>query len=145
MEVTAISTEDTQELAKQLAQKIIPGDILVLEGDLGAGKTTFVRYLATELGFSDRVQSPTFVLARQYVHPKENSSIKLINHLDLYRLTSPLELADIGLEEYFDQKDAITILEWPNIASDVLPTHIITIKIEIIGENERKFYVYNLR
>ena len=145
MEITTISTEDTKNLAEQVAEKLISGDILILEGDLGAGKTTFVRYLTEALGFTDRVQSPTFVLARQYSNSKTDSLIKNINHLDLYRLTSPKELQDIGLEEYFNQPNAITVIEWPNIASDILPANVITIKIEVLGENERKFNVYNLR
>jgi len=145
MEITTLSTEETKNLAKQVAEKLNSGDILILEGDLGAGKTTFVRYLTEALGFTDRVQSPTFVLARQYCKSKTNSLIKNINHLDLYRLTSPKELPDIGLKEYFNQPGSITVIEWPNIASDILPANVIKIKIDVLGENERKFNVYNLR
>ncbi|NMB70192.1 tRNA (adenosine(37)-N6)-threonylcarbamoyltransferase complex ATPase subunit type 1 TsaE [candidate division WWE3 bacterium] len=145
MEVATISTEETQKLAEQIASRLCPGDIVLLEGELGAGKTTFVRFLVQFLGFSNRVQSPTFVLARQYINNEPSAFIKVINHLDLYRLSSAQELEDLGLTEIFCQPDAITIIEWPSIAKDLLPANVIEIKIEVLGETERKFYVQNLR
>ena len=144
MEITTTSTEETQKLAEQLALLLRPGHIVLLEGELGAGKTTFVRFLAQALGFSNRVQSPTFVLARHYVNKDPLAKIKTIYHLDLYRLTSPEQLEDLGLLEIFDQKDAITVIEWPDIAKDLMPPNFVEIKIEVLGENERKFYVRNL-
>lgn len=145
MEVTTLSTEETQKLAQQLASQLCPGDILLLEGELGAGKTTFVRFLTQSLGFSNRVQSPTFVLARHYVNNDPSALIKVINHLDLYRLSSAEELEDLGLTEIFGQPDTLTIIEWPSIAKDLLPANVIEVKIEVLGETERKFYVQNLR
>jgi tRNA threonylcarbamoyladenosine biosynthesis protein TsaE len=145
MEVTTLSTEETQKLAEQLASQLCPGDIVLLEGELGAGKTTFVRFLTQSLGFSNRVQSPTFVLARHYVNNDPSALIKVINHLDLYRLSSAEELEDLGLTEIFGQPDALTIIEWPSIAKDLLPANVIEVKIEVLGETERKFYVQNLR
>ncbi len=143
MEVTTISTEQTKDLAEKLAKVLRPKDIIAFEGDLGAGKTTFIRYLVAALGSINRVQSPTFVIARKYIAENFNN-INVINHLDLYRLSSFDEIKDLSLDEYFNQPDALTLIEWPNIADSILPDDSIKIIITVLGENERIFDVQNL-
>ena len=143
MEVTTISTEQTKDLAEKLAKVLRPKDIIAFEGDLGAGKTTFIRYLVAALGSINRVQSPTFVIARKYTAENFNN-INVINHLDLYRLTTFDEIKDLSLDEYFNQPDALTLIEWPNIADSILPDDSIKIIITVLGENERIFDVQNL-
>lgn len=139
MEVSTHSTEETKKLAEQVAHKITKGAVLALYGDLGSGKTTFTRYLVESLGLKARVQSPTFVLARKY----QNDSF-VINHLDLYRLTSKEEAMDIGIEEYLKNSDEITVIEWPENIEDILPIDTARIYFEYVGENDRKIKIQNL-
>ncbi len=99
------SPEATEAVAERLAAELRPGDLLLLEGDLGAGKTTFVRGLARGLGADPaRVQSPTFTLVRLY------RGATPLAHLDLYRLETSAELADLGLDELLD--DHVVAVEW---------------------------------
>lgn len=138
MEISTHSPEETKELAVKIATKIKKGDVIALYGDLGAGKTTFTRYLAEALGSVSRVQSPTFVVARRY-----GGSIP-IQHLDLYRLTSEDELEDIGISELLADEEGVVIIEWPQVAEKFLPESTIRIYFEYVEENERKIKVQNL-
>lgn len=155
MEEVVISTKETKILAGKIAQSLKAGDILALYGNLGTGKTTFTSFLVEALGINARVQSPSFVLARIYerkpnidtlVSPtlekteEARQSIDKVNHLDLYRLQSPEEVEDLGLEEYFNQPNSLTIIEWPEISEALLPRHTRKIVFEDLGENTRKIY-----
>ena len=142
MEITTTSTEQTKELAQQLSQEIKPGTILALYGDLGAGKTTFTRYLVEALGFDSRVQSPTFVIMRNYA--RDAGDINRVHHVDLYRLTSAGEAQDLDLAVVFEDTSAITIIEWPQIIEEQLPKETIKINFEYIDENSRKINVQNI-
>ena len=103
-ELVTGSPEETEVAGERLGRTIRAGDVLLLAGDLGAGKTTFVRGLARGLGVSGSVQSPTFQLVR--VHP---GPIPL-GHVDLYRLDSDANLAELGLDELLD--DGVVVIEW---------------------------------
>ncbi|EKD96490.1 MAG: hypothetical protein ACD_24C00023G0001 [uncultured bacterium] len=141
MEIISKTTEDTKKLAFSIAQKLKPGDVLALYGDLGSGKTTFTGFLTRALNSTSRVQSPTFVLMRRY---KCNlNDINNINHIDLYRLSSINEILDLGFEEILNEKNTLSILEWPELIENNLPKKTIKIKFEIIDENERKINVQN--
>jgi len=135
MENITQSTGETKKLAFELAKKIKKGDVIALYGDLGSGKTTFTRYCVEGLGLKNRVQSPTFVVARKYGN---------VNHVDFYRLTSEQEAKDIGIEEMISEKDAITVIEWPEIIENLLPENTIKIYFEYIDENTRKITIKNL-
>jgi tRNA threonylcarbamoyladenosine biosynthesis protein TsaE len=139
MEVSTHSTEETKKLAVKLAGKIKKGDVIALYGDLGSGKTTFTRFLTGALGLESRVQSPTFVIARKY----SNDELTL-NHIDLYRLGTKEEAMDIGMTEFLNDSDAITVIEWPEIIEDVLPERIIRINFSYTGENDRNISIQNL-
>jgi tRNA threonylcarbamoyladenosine biosynthesis protein TsaE len=132
---------ETQKLAQEVAGKLKPNDVLALYGDLGAGKTTFVNFLAKALGSDSRVQSPTFVIHRRYLG---NGPIKAINHIDLYRLTDRKDVEDIGIQEVMNEPEAITIIEWPELVEGILPEKTIRIYFEYVDENERKIDVQNL-
>jgi len=134
MEVLSRSTKDTQKLAGTIAKKLKKGDVLALYGELGSGKTIFVRYLVIALGLDNRVQSPTFVLHRKY---------GFINHLDLYRLRSLREAKDLGIEEILNDKDSITFVEWPKLIEEFFSNKTIYINFEHISENERKITIHN--
>ena len=133
MEYLLKSEQETKKFAQKISEKVKSGDVLALYGDLGSGKTTFTRYLVDALGIDDRVQSPTFVIARKY-----SSDDLVVNHLDLYRLSSAGELEDIGLPEYFNQENAITLIEWPEIAESLLPKNTKKMEFEFIDEHIRR-------
>ena len=120
-----------EDFAAQFARQLRPGARVYLSGDLGAGKTSFVRAALRALGYSGMVKSPSFTLVEPYCfHDYE------IYHADLYRLNTVQELNDIGFCEYFSDH-SICFIEWPEKALGYLPspTHRIDIKIE--GENTR--------
>ncbi len=133
--------QETKKIAIQLAKKLHKGDVVALYGELGSGKTTFTGYLVGALGVKARVQSPTFVLARKYSSPE-----LVVNHIDLYRLTSVEEVLDIGVKELLEDKDVITVIEWPELIENLLPKSTIRINFEYQGEDEdvRKISIHNL-
>ncbi|MBW6441535.1 tRNA (adenosine(37)-N6)-threonylcarbamoyltransferase complex ATPase subunit type 1 TsaE [Patescibacteria group bacterium] len=135
MENITKSTGETKKLAFEIAKRIKNGDVIALYGDLGGGKTTFTRYLVEGLGLENRVQSPTFVVARKYGY---------VNHVDLYRLTSKEEAKDIGIEEMISDEESITVIEWPEIIEDLFPRKAVKIYFEYIDENTRKITIKNL-
>lgn len=135
MEFLSQSTQDTKKLAKQLVPRIKPGFVMALYGDLGSGKTTFVKYLAEALGSKAKVQSPTFVLIKTYKTVAEK--IQRINHIDLYRIEDSEELENLGIEELMKDPQSITVIEWPEIAEGILPINTIKIYFEYVGENSR--------
>jgi tRNA threonylcarbamoyladenosine biosynthesis protein TsaE len=103
-ELLCRSSEETEAAGMALAAELKPGDLVLLEGELGAGKTTFVRGLARGLGVADQVQSPTFQLVRVYRGPVQ------LAHVDLYRLNTSGELGDLGLGDLMD--DGVLVVEW---------------------------------
>ncbi len=124
------SLEETNQLAIRLANLLEPGDNITFEGDLGAGKTTFIKALAKGLGISRTVNSPTFTIMKQY------EGRLPLNHLDVYRLENSDE--DLGWEEIF-YGDAVTVVEWAHLIEDHLPDERLEIEIQRMGENKRKF------
>ena len=102
------STEDTQHIASTIATELRPGDVVLLKGDLGAGKTHFVSSLAKAMGATNSITSPTFTIAHFYKTP----AFPLV-HIDAYRLSGPTEYRDLGLEEY--TATSITLVEWGEI------------------------------
>jgi tRNA threonylcarbamoyladenosine biosynthesis protein TsaE len=143
MEKIVTSTKETQQLARQIAQNLESGDVLALSGDLGTGKTTFTRYVAEALGFDGRVQSPTFVLVRNY-EIGEKGPIHRINHIDFYRLKTSNSLQELDLDDLLNPKNGITIIEWPEIARDYLPQKTLHINFTDLGQEKRKIDVQNL-
>ncbi len=106
MKYTSHSPEDTEKIAYTLSSKLSGGEIITLDGDLGAGKTAFVRGLARGLGITDIVASPTFTIVNEY----RKGNIPLF-HFDVYRISSSDEMYDIGWEEYISQ-GAVVVVEW---------------------------------
>jgi tRNA threonylcarbamoyladenosine biosynthesis protein TsaE len=134
------SEEDTQHVARELAQTMRAGDVLLLSGDLGAGKTTFVRGLAEGLGLApDVVSSPTFALVHEY-----RGGRLALYHADLYRLDSSAA-EDLGLEE-LGVRDGILVIEWPDRLTHELPGAR-TVTIDTVDERTRRITVagYSIR
>ncbi len=113
MEFVSHSYEETTRFAEEYAKKLQGNELILLEGDLGAGKTCFVNGILSGLGFSSGGCSPTFTLVNEYpTNPP-------INHFDLYRIGSEDELYEMGFLEYLDS-GRVNIIEWPQIAHDIL-------------------------
>jgi tRNA threonylcarbamoyladenosine biosynthesis protein TsaE len=133
---THISTspEQTVALGRAFGEQARPGMIVGLKGDLGAGKTQFVRGVAAGAGATDRVHSPTFALINEY-----RTGRLPIFHIDLYRLETADAILSAGLDDFFQQKDGITLIEWferlESAGMANLATHIL--RFEVTGDNER--------
>jgi tRNA threonylcarbamoyladenosine biosynthesis protein TsaE len=110
------SPEETLNYGARLGQDAQPGLVIGLMGDLGAGKTQFVRGFALGLGIAERIHSPTFTLVNEY-----HSGRMACYHLDLYRLESPEQIIAAGLETYFHPQDAVTLIEWFDKARGLIP------------------------
>lgn len=120
---------DTRAFGLELAEKLQPGDVIALVGDLGTGKTALTRYIAEGLGVTETISSPTFTIVKEY----SSGRIPLF-HFDVYRLSDGEELLDIGADEYLNGNGAC-IIEWADIVADVLPDDAIIIQL-LYGENE---------
>lgn len=133
-EVVTSSPDNTQAFAKQFAKTLKPGTILRLEGELGSGKTTFVKGLAEGLGLKhpEQVKSPTFVLMHIY-----KAKIPLY-HFDCYRLESLEELENIGFEDFVNDSNAISCIEWAEKAGSLLPPSAHLLRFEILGASLRR-------
>ena len=136
--ITCNSVAETKSLARLLLPYLENGGVLALYGDLGAGKTTFVQGLAKALRINQRVNSPSFVLMREFTVPNGKKLKKLV-HVDLYRLTNVIEIESLGLEEKFNEPKTLTVIEWPERLGDNLPKAARKIEITITDENHRLF------
>lgn len=125
------SVDETYALAKKVADTLDGGEVLLLDGDLGAGKTTFTKGLAKALGVKEEVTSPTFTILNVY----EDGRLKL-NHLDMYRVESVDELAELGIEECFNE-DAVTVIEWNKF--EHFDGKVIKISVKTLGETKREY------
>lgn len=129
------SEEETKNIAADFAAKLIGGEVVELIGDLGSGKTTFVRGVVDALGSSARVKSPTFTVMNEY--PVNGETIKRIAHLDLYRFKDPVQLEALALGDY-KRSDTIIFIEWPDVF-ERLPINIEhKVQFEFIDETTRK-------
>ncbi|PIP21829.1 MAG: tRNA (adenosine(37)-N6)-threonylcarbamoyltransferase complex ATPase subunit type 1 TsaE [Candidatus Nealsonbacteria bacterium CG23_combo_of_CG06-09_8_20_14_all_40_13] len=143
MEFVCKSADATKALAKKISSKITGGQVLALTGQLGAGKTTFVQGLAKGLKIKEKIQSPTFVLLKEYSIGKNHRRMKFC-HIDLYRIEKIQDIEELGLEDFLGKKDVICVIEWAEKIKNVLEkisAKIIWIEFEYIGENERKLKV----
>jgi tRNA threonylcarbamoyladenosine biosynthesis protein TsaE len=128
MRATTKSVDDTRALAAALAELARPGDLLLLAGDLGAGKTAFAQGFGAALGVADRITSPTFTLAAQY------DGRLTLNHLDVYRLEQLPEVADLGLPELLDE-GGVTLIEWGDVIAPALPADYLEVRFSF-GEGD---------
>ena len=122
-----------QAFGRDFAARLAEGDVVLLHGDLGAGKTTLTQGIAAGLGVRDAVQSPTFTLAQEH----RGKSLKLY-HVDLYRLDDPSELESMGYETYLEPADGVTVIEWPERAGEWLPQAFWLIQIAHLPGNNRR-------
>ncbi|MFC7322343.1 tRNA (adenosine(37)-N6)-threonylcarbamoyltransferase complex ATPase subunit type 1 TsaE [Halobacillus campisalis] len=129
---TTHSEEDTKQFAEKLGGLLQGGDVLTLEGDLGAGKTTFTKGLAKGLGVKRTVNSPTFTIIKEYM-----GRIPFY-HMDVYRLEDSDE--DLGFEEFFNG-EGVTVVEWSQFIEDYLPEERLELTIEYVDDTSRKISI----
>lgn len=120
--IQTLSPAETREVGEKIAQLLKPGDVICLNGDLGAGKTALTQGVARGLGVKEPVTSPTFTLINEY-----QGRLPLY-HFDVYRLGGPEEMADLGYEEYF-YGQGVCLIEWAQLVEDVLPEERLDITI----------------
>ena len=127
------SPEETAHLAGTIGKIIREGTVICLDGELGVGKTLFVRALARTLGVESDVTSPTFNLMNIY------EAACPIVHFDLYRIASEEELEDIGFFEYAEATEGIVLIEWAEKFPDAMPADHLAVRIEALNDEERQF------
>ena len=137
-EYITANSEETEKIARQLAGVLRGGEVLALSGNLGAGKTVFVRALAKALGVKENITSPTFVLMKVYDLPDQK--IKKLVHADCYRLEGKEDLVDIGLGDYLLSPETIIVIEWADKVLH-LPAGTINIKIDYLEDNKRRLRI----
>lgn len=125
------SLAETNEISTAIAKFAFKGMVITLDGDLGAGKTTFTKAFGKELGIKKVINSPTFTIHKQY-----DGNFKL-NHIDAYRLEGATQ--DLGFEDFYEE--GITIIEWPAYIVEILPEEYLKIELEWINEDERNITI----
>ena len=128
------SAEETISLGKSLAEFIEPGDMITLEGELAAGKTTFVKGILLGLNFKHIVTSPTFTLINEY------EADQRVIHMDCYRESNLQQWINLGIQDYLYSHD-VKIIEWPEIISVLIPEGHTAITLTSVSEFERKIYI----
>ena len=125
---------ETEEVGRKLAEKLPGGSVVAMYGDLGAGKTAFVRGMAKGMGLSCRVSSPTFTIVNEYLGERE------LIHFDMYRLSSADELFDIGWEDYLS-RGAVCAVEWSENVQDAFFGDEVVVRIEKLNDTDRKITI----
>lgn len=134
LEIVVESEIETENVARSFAENISPGDIILLTGNLGSGKTFFVRSFCSTLGITN-VSSPSFAIVNEY---KGNEKVY---HFDFYRIKNLNELYDIGIDDYKNDVEAIIFIEWADLWREVIPLHYYEVHFEIIDTIKRKITI----
>lgn len=129
--------DEINNLAQSLAKKLENGGCVGLIGDLGAGKTTFTKKICECFGVTENVKSPTFTYVIEY-----ESGRKKISHFDVYRISNPEEIYEIGFEDFIGDEESVVIVEWADKILSEMPQDTIFIEINHHSENMRKISVY---
>ncbi|MDO5325753.1 MAG: tRNA (adenosine(37)-N6)-threonylcarbamoyltransferase complex ATPase subunit type 1 TsaE [Clostridia bacterium] len=128
------SAEETRTLGARLAKMLTPGDIVLLQGELGAGKSELARGVARGLGITGPVPSPSFTILNAY----DEGSLPFY-HFDWYRIDDPEEIAEMGFEEQL-HGDGVSLIEWSEKAEEFLPERVLNVRIHTVNENTRQIY-----
>lgn len=129
--------KETELIAKSFSEILLPGDLILLFGNLGSGKTFFVKSVCSAYSVN-KVTSPSFAIVNEYI------GSKTIYHLDFYRIKNVNELYDIGIDEYLKNNEAIIFVEWADLYREVLPQHHYEVTINYFDENKRKIVINKL-
>ena len=130
MKILVQNLEETERLGLMIGELVSPGDVIILSGDLGAGKTTFTKSLALGLGIEQMIKSPTYTIIREY----QTGRLPLY-HMDVYRIDG--EADELGLEEYFEG-NGVSVVEWGQLLKEALPEDYLTIFLEKDPNNFEK-------
>ena len=134
MKFTVKNLEETKKFANDFAAKLNGGEGVLLNGDLGAGKTTFTQFVFAALGVKEVVTSPTFAILKTY------QGKFVLHHFDTYRITTE-EAIEAGFDEVIYEKDSVKFIEWSENIASLIPEKTITINIKHVNENEREFEI----
>ena len=134
MKIKVVGLDETKKLASNFASEIKGGEVVLLSGDLGSGKTTFTKFVFEALGVKEVVNSPTFAILKSY-----DGKFKL-HQFDTYRITLE-EAIESGFDEIFQEKDSVIFVEWSENISQLLPEKTIKVNIKYLSENEREFEI----
>jgi len=139
-DITIHTLKELDIFSKEIALNLTPGSNLLLEGDLGAGKTTFVSYLVKNIGSSDWINSPSYTLVQKYTATLKGHEVS-VYHIDLYRLNSGQDLTTIDIDRYLNDKDTLVIIEWADKLADFYPKKYIKMDFHIIEDTKRRIVV----
>ena len=131
------SEEETENIGKSLAMSLSKGDAVLLRGNLGAGKTVFSRGFARGLGITEPVSSPTYTIVQEYELPEGGR----LYHLDLYRISDVNAALAFGVDEFLDDPQGISLIEWPDRIDGILPENAICVEIEHLSDSERRLTI----
>ncbi|MFA6536436.1 MAG: tRNA (adenosine(37)-N6)-threonylcarbamoyltransferase complex ATPase subunit type 1 TsaE [Candidatus Paceibacterota bacterium] len=148
MRIISKSLAETEKFAQDFLNKIKPKEndatVVGLHGDLGSGKTAFVKLIAKNLGITENITSPTFVIMKNYPLILQNfptsklPNFKTLTHIDAYRLDRGSDLAKLGFADLLNNQENLILLEWPEKVADVLPKDYVRIDFKFIDENTRE-------
>lgn len=135
------SAAETRAFGIRLASLLRPGDVVLLHGDLGAGKTTLTQGIAQGLGITEPVQSPTFTLVSEHDGRAIDGTPVRLYHVDLYRIGGEEDLEEVGFDDLLAPRDGISIIEWPERAGRWLPDRYVLVRIVASRESERQLTI----
>ena len=136
MEIRIENIDQIRTAARTFIENVLPGHrVFAFYGKMGAGKTTFIKALCAELGVNDEVTSPTFAIVNEY---GQN-----VFHFDFYRIKRLEEVYDLGYEDYFYRKDALCLIEWPELIEELLPDDTLRVEISEEADGTRKLIIDN--
>lgn len=137
--VSTSSPEETARLGREIGRRLVPGDVVLLHGDLGSGKTTLAQGILAGLGLKEPAASPTFTLVNEYEVEVTSGAPLRLSHIDLYRLAGDSDLDSIGLDDYLAPVAGITLVEWPERAASRLDGDYVLIEITVSEPDRRRF------
>ena len=136
MEIRIENIDQIRSAAREFIEKVLPEhSVIAFYGKMGAGKTTFIKALCAELGVNDEVTSPTFAIVNEY-------GLNVF-HFDFYRIKRLEEVYDLGYEDYFYRKDALCLIEWPELIEELLPDDTLRVEISEEADGTRKLIIDN--
>lgn len=138
-EFRSFSPADTESIASRVVHSLGNSRVIGLIGELGAGKTVFVKGVAKALGVRALIQSPTFVIMR--VYPLTDNAFRTLVHVDCYRLAGSADLTAVGLSDYLDDSSTLTVIEWADKIPELMPSEAVKIHMTAAGPSERRILV----